>query len=394
MRTLQDLPASPQRVLMRVDLNLPFVDGKISDETRVHAILPTLASLSTFPLVLISHLGRPPMGNGVESRQPYSLEPIAQHLRQEFGLPLSFCATCVGEEALKASHSLRPGNILLLENLRFHSEEEANDLAFAKALAAHGDCFINEAFSVSHRAHASVVGIPQFLPSYGGLHFSQEIQALESIVRSPQRPVMALVGGAKISTKLKLLENLLGKVDCLAIVGAMAHPFLEAQGFSIGNSFTEKELVPYAARFLEKSREYTCPVILPVDGVCEGTPPFVVPLHGIDPSHRLMDIGPQTLALLKTYLQSMSTVLWNGPAGLFEVPPYDHGTKELARLIADATQNATLISIAGGGDTAAALGSTGGQFTYVSTAGGAFLEWLEGNILPGIRALEESAHLC
>ena len=390
MLTLEDLPDNapdrPQRILVRVDFNVPQNLGQISDDTRLKVILPTLTTLRRrhASIILLSHLGRPQK----EANNPgFSLKPVADYLKEAFGLPISFYPACVGEEVVTATLKVPKGEILLLENLRFHAEEEENDLAFAQSLSENGDIYVNDAFSVSHRAHASIVGIPKFLPSYAGAHFAQEIKALESICLSPKKPVLAIVGGAKISTKLPLLESLLEKVDSLAIVGAMAHTFLAALGRPIGSSLVEKSLIPQALAFLERSKKLSCHVLLPVDGIIERG--NAVSIEKIQPDQRILDAGPQTLALLKTALSSAKTLLWNGPLGLFEVPPFDEATHALARLVAGATAENNLISIAGGGDTAAALHQVGcfDQLTYVSTAGGAFLEWLEGKSLPGIEAL-------
>ncbi|MBX9805765.1 MAG: phosphoglycerate kinase [Alphaproteobacteria bacterium] len=391
--TLDDVDVSNKTVLVRADLNLPMQDGKVTDATRVTRLLPTIKELvkDGAKIILMSHFGRP-KGTSVEE---YSLKHLLPTLSNVFGQPVLFANDCVGPEATRMAKDLQPGQILLLENLRFHGEEEKNDPAFAKALASLADIYVNDAFSCSHRAHSSVVAITQFLPSFVGRGMQAEMEALSRILDHPKRPLMAIVAGSKISTKLDLLKSLVQKVDKLAIGGGMANTFLSASDCPIGQSINEPEMLDTARAIVTDSYEYECDLILPEDvavtsDIKADTPRRVVQVMDVQGSDKIVDIGQNTIAEIRSQLATSGTVVWNGPVGIFEIPPFDVGTVEIAKCIAEFTKNGTLISVAGGGDTLAALAHAGcsDAFTYTSTAGGAFLEWLEGKTLPGVEALE------
>ncbi len=385
-----------RRVLLRADLNLPMRDGIISDTTRIDALVPTLQELRQrgAQVAILSHCGRP-QGKVC---QYYSLAPVVDPLSAAIdGAPIAFAADCIGPPAAACMAGLADGGVALFENLRFHPGEEANDADFAAALAAQGDCYVNDAFSCAHRRHASVTTLAGLLPSVMGRAMAAELAALGSVLESPARPAAALVGGAKVSTKLDILSTIIKTVDLLVVGGAMANTFLLAQGVDVGRSLSEPDLVPVARDILDQAARLGCEILLPVDGVvaaslAPGVATRVVAASKVPVDSMILDIGPQGVAAIKTRLDSCRTVLWNGPLGAFETPPFDWATCEVARYVGRLTAQGTLTSVAGGGDTAAALAHAGvrDDFTYISGAGGAFLEWLEGKELPGIAALQHS----
>jgi phosphoglycerate kinase len=390
--TLDDVDIENKTVLVRADLNLPMQDGCVTDSTRAQRLLPTLKALKErqAKIILLSHFGRP-KGQRSEAE---SLKHLLPALTKSFGQPVLFANDCIGVAAESAVRTLHPGEILLLENLRFHADEEKNDAVFAKALASLGDLYVNDAFSCSHRTHASVVAITQFLPAVAGRSMQAELEALASILNNPKRPLMAIVAGSKVSTKLTLLRNLVQKVDHLVVGGGMANTFLSALGFPIGHSLCEPEMMDTARLILKEASASGCEVILPQDvavtlDLKAKTPRRVLPVSDVQAYDKIVDIGEETVADINAKLSGCATVVWNGPVGVFEVPPFDVGSVALAKCIADQTSKGNLISVAGGGDTLAALGHAGcvDRFTYTSTAGGAFLEWLEGKELPGVKAL-------
>lgn len=373
--TLDQVNVTNQNVLIRLDLNIPMEDQKVSDDTRITRILPTLNELINkhAKVIILSHFGRP---NG-QPNPRLSLAPIAKILESYLNCPVSFAPDCIGDIAKQAIKKTPFGGVVMLENLRFHPEEELNDPIFSKELAKLGDLYINDAFSCSHRAHASVVGIGDYLPIIAGRAMEAELDALQQILTTPARPIMAIVGGSKVSTKLDLLMNLVSKMDYLVLGGGMANTFLLAQGIDIGESLAEPALISQALLILETAKQHNCRVILPQD------------YRSPDDSFKIMDIGGQTVRMITDHINTCHTVVWNGPVGVFEIPPYDTGSVQIARHIAHRTQTGNLISVAGGGDTLACLNkaNVGSQLTYTSTAGGAFLEWLEGKNLAGISAL-------
>ncbi|MCI3130822.1 phosphoglycerate kinase [Phenylobacterium aquaticum] len=392
-RTLGDADVASKRILVRVDFNVPVEAGRIVDDARVKAALPTIADLRKRRgrVILISHFDRPE-GQRVPSM---SLRPLAPILSQLIGAPVAFAEDCIGPIALGAVDKLRDGDVLLLENLRFHPGEEANDPAFARALAALADLYVNDAFSAAHRAHASTEGVAHLLPAYPGRSMQTELEHLERALGSPKRPVIALVGGAKVSTKIDLLNNLVGKLDYLAIGGGMANTFRFAQGHDVGASLAEKELAEIALKILDRAQALGCRVLLPTDVVVAetldpGAPSRVIELDQIRPQERILDLGPVSLRQILAAINESATLIWNGPLGVFEVPPFDAGTLQVARHAAALAKSGKLIAVAGGGDTAAALGAAGlaDDFSFVSTAGGAFLEWMAGKTLPGVAALD------
>lgn len=395
-RTLDDLsPAGRslegKTVLLRADLNVPMQDGKISDLTRMTRLAPTILELvdKGARVVLLSHFGRP---KGVDAA--LSLQPAGVALAEVLKRPVHFVPACIGEAAQKAVAALKNGDVLLLENVRFHPEEEADDPAFAQEIAALGDVYVNDAFSAAHRAHATTHGIAKFLPAYAGRLMEAELDALGRALEKPERPVVALVGGSKISTKLDLLNNLVTRIDTLVLGGGMANTFLYAAGLNVGKSLCEKELADTARKIMETAQKNNCRIVLPVDGVTakefKANPP--VETKGVDniaADDLILDVGRNTVAVVTDILRQSKTLLWNGPMGAFETVPFDQGTTALAKIAAEFTQAGVLVSVAGGGDTVSALAHAGVEekLTYVSTAGGAFLEWLEGKELPGVRAL-------
>src|SRR3954454_7888276 len=392
-RTLDDVDVRSKRVLVRVDLNLPTENGRVTDATRLDRILPTIREIADKggKVILLAHFGRPKVG----PNEANSLKPIALVVTQHLGKPVAFASDCIGEIAKAAIAKMRDGDILLLENTRFHKGEEKNDAAFIAAFAALGDIYVNDAFSAAHRAHASTEGLAHKLPAYAGRTMQAELEALGKALDRPQRPVIAIVGGAKVSTKLELLENLISKVQALVIGGAMANTFLHAQGVKIGKSLAEKNMAETARRILAKAGDANCAIILPVDAIVAfhfeaNAPSHAYGLDAIPADGMILDVGPQSIERIKAAVGDAATLVWNGPLGAFEMPPFDRGTVTVARHAAERTQAGKLVSVAGGGDTVAALNAAGvaEKFTYVSTAGGAFLEWMGGKALPGIEILK------
>jgi phosphoglycerate kinase len=394
IRTIDDLDLAGRRAIVRLDLNVPVENGQVRDMTRIERVLPTLRELldKGASLVLLSHFERP-KGRVVPEM---SLRPVSSALARALGRPVIFVETDWRDDAAaRAAAPLKPGEILLLENTRFHPGEEDNDRAFARVLAALGDVFINDAFSAAHRAHASTEAIAHERPSAAGRAMEAELKALARALESPERPLAAIIGGAKISTKLDLLSNLLPRVDSLIIGGAMANTFLAAQGKEIGKSLCERDLFDTAREIMTQADAQGRDVLLPLDAMVakelkKGSRARMASLGDIGADEMILDIGPETIAAVSAALDRTRTLVWNGPFGAFEVEPFDRGTVAIARHAAERTRQGNLVSIAGGGDTVAALNLAGvaHAFTYVSTAGGAFLEWLEGKTLPGVRALE------
>ena len=394
-RTLDDLDVAGQRVLVRLDLNVPMADGRVTDATRIERAVPTIRNLADrgARVVLLSHFGRP-KGKVVADM---SLGPLTEPLGDALGKPVGFANDCIGDKAGTAVAGLEDGDVLLLENLRFHGGEEANDPAFADALAALGDLYVNDAFSAAHRAHASVVGLAERLPAAAGRLMQEELEALGKALGKPEHPVAAVVGGAKVSTKLDLLANLVGRVDLLAIGGGMANTFLYAQGVEVGASLCEHDMADTARDVLARAKNTGCEIVLPNDAVTAtefktGAPSTVVDVADVPADAMILDIGPKSAEVLACRLANCRTLVWNGPMGAFELEGFDHGTNRVAQAAAELTRAGTLLSVAGGGDTVAALAHAGvlKDFSYVSTAGGAFLEWLEGKELPGVAALARS----
>ena len=391
-RTLDQADVKGKRVLVRLDLNVPMDGGKVSDATRIERAAPTITELAGkgAKVILLSHFGRP------KGRDPKeSLKPVAEEVARVIGKPVAFADDCIGEAAEKAVAAMKDGDILCLENTRFHKEEEKNDPAFVAALAKLGDIWVADAFSAAHRAHASTEGLGHELPAYAGRSMQAELEALGKALEAPQRPVAAIVGGAKISTKLDLLSNLLDKVDVLIIGGAMANTFLAAQGKAIGKSLAENDLLPTARDILAKAKSMGKEIVLPVDVVVAekfeaNAPSKAVDVDHIGATEMALDIGPKSIANVKAVLNRVKTLVWNGPFGAFEMQPFDAGTVGVAKAAADLTQAGKLVSIAGGGDTVAAMNAAGvgDRLTYISTAGGAFLEWMEGKPLPGVEVLK------
>jgi phosphoglycerate kinase len=395
-QTLDDLPddLTGKAVLVRVDLNVPMQEGAVSDDTRLRAAVPTLAELSDRGAIvlLLSHFGRP---KG-QSRPDMSTAQLVMPLHRLTGRSVRFIEDCTGPEAVRAIATMLPGNIGILENTRFHLGEEKNDPELAKGMAALGDFYVNDAFSVSHRAHASTEGITHYLPSYAGRAMEAELLALERALGNPERPVAAVVGGAKVSTKLAVLGHLVDKVDHLIIGGGMANTFLAARDVSVGRSLCEHELTGEANGIFDAAEKAGCTIHLPYDVVVARelapNPPSIrtCNVHEVKSDEMILDIGPAAVEALGDALKTCRTLVWNGPLGAFEVPPFDAATVALARTAAALTKEGSLVSVAGGGDTVAALNHAGvaHDFTFVSTAGGAFLEWMEGRKLPGVAALE------
>jgi len=394
-RTLDDVDdVAGKRVLVRVDLNVPMQDGAVSDDTRLRATLPTVTELADRGAIvlLLAHFGRP---KG-ERRPDMSLALVTRPYSEVLGRPVQFINDCVGEDARQGIATLQPGDVAILENTRFHAGEEKNDPALAQAMAALGDLYVDDAFSAAHRAHASTEGLAHLLPAFAGRAMEAELKALEAALGSPERPVAAVVGGAKVSTKLDVLKNLVGKVDHLIIGGGMANTFLAARGVAIGKSLAEKDLAETAEEILDAADRAGCTVHLPYDVVVAKEfaphPPSLrtANVHEVGADEMILDIGPAAVEALADVLKTCRTLVWNGPLGAFETPPFDAATVALARTAAALTQEGSLVSVAGGGDTVAALNQAGvaDDFTFVSTAGGAFLEWMEGKELPGVAALQ------
>jgi phosphoglycerate kinase len=391
-KTIDDIEVTDKRVLLRADLNVPIHAGRISDFTRLARASQTVIELLNrgAKVIVMSHFGRP---EG-KFNPTMSLAPIADGLSITTGRDVKFAVDCVGVEAEAAVARLQEGELLLLENLRFHAGETANDPEFAKSLAKLGDVFVNDAFSCSHRAHASIVGVAEHLPLAAGRLMQEELENLSNILDNPEKPLAAIIGGSKISSKLTLLEALLEKVDLMIIGGGMANTFLKAQGVEIGRSICEDDLLDKAREIMAKAASKNCEILLPIDGVItrefkEMAESRIVDIANIGDA-MMLDVGPKTVNLAMQKLQNMKTVVWNGPLGAFEMTPFDCGTTSLARAVAAMTAQGKIKSITGGGDTVSALARAGvkDSFTYLSTAGGAFLEWLEGKELPGVSALK------
>ncbi len=396
-KTLDDLELSGKRVLLRADLNVPVEKGKVTDATRIERIVPTIREIIKVDgkAILISHFGRP---KGKVDKE-FSLEVVVPSVADLTGHKVGFIDTDWTDvkQAKKAIDSAPAGSILVLENTRFHKGEEENDPALAKRMASLGDIYVNDAFSAAHRAHASTEALAHLLPAAAGRAMEAELLALEKGLGNPQRPVIAIVGGAKVSTKIELLKNLVGKVEALVIGGAMANTFLHAGGLGVGKSLVEKDLAETANTIRDRAEEAHCAVILPIDATVAwkfeaNAPHRTYGLDAVDPEGMILDIGPTSIERIKGVVDEAATVVWNGPLGAFETPPFDAGTAEIAHYVAARTKAGKLVSVAGGGDTVAALAKAGvkDEFTYVSTAGGAFLEWLEGKPLPGVEALKQT----
>jgi phosphoglycerate kinase len=395
LRTLDDLEVTGRTVLVRLDLNVPMHDGEVADATRIDRSVPTVKELSDkgAKVVVLSHFGRPK-----GKREPsMSLKPLCAPLGAALGgREVAFAEDCIGDVARRAVDALRPGDVLLLENLRFHPGEEKNDPAFAGQLAALGEAYVDDAFAAAHRAHASITGIAERLPAAAGRLMQAEVEALSRALDAPDRPLAALVGGAKVSTKLELLGNLIERVDLLVLGGGMANTFLFARGTPVGRSLCEQDMAEMARAIMAKAEGRGRELLLPTDGRVArrfeaGAPSEVVPIERVPDDAMILDIGPASAQLIQERLADCRTVVWNGPLGAFEIPPFDASTTEVARRVAELTRAGRLMSVAGGGDTLSALAHAGvlDQLSYVSTAGGAFLEWLEGKELPGVAVLRK-----
>lgn len=391
-RTLDQVDVKNKRVLVRVDLNVPMENGRISDPTRIERIAPTIIEIADKggKVVLLSHFGRP---KGPDPK--HSLRAVAAGAAEVIKRPIAFADDCIGEKAEAAVNGMKSGDILCLENTRFHSGEEKNDPSFVCALAKLGDLWVNDAFSAAHRAHASTEGLGHKLPAFAGRAMQAELEALEKALESPKRPLAAIVGGAKVSTKLELLGNLLDKVNALIIGGGMANTFLAASGRPVGKSLAEHDLAATARDILSKAEAKRCEIVLPVDAVVAlafeaNAPSRVVSVDDVGAEDRILDIGPKSIEHVVSVIARVKTLVWNGPFGAFELEPFDTGTVEVAEAAAELTEAGDLVTVAGGGDTVAALNAAGvaERLTYVSTAGGAFLEWMEGKPLPGVEVLK------
>jgi phosphoglycerate kinase len=393
-KTLDDMgTVAGKRVLVRVDLNVPMADGRVTDATRIERIAPTIDELSKkgAKVILLAHFGRPKDGPSPD----LSLEPIAKATAKVLGRPVGFAADCIGEKAAAAVGAMKDGDVLLLENTRFYKAEEKNDPDFTKKLAANGDLYVNDAFSAAHRAHCSTEGLARLLPAYAGRTMEAELGALEKGLGNPVKPVIAIVGGAKVSTKIDLLMNLVRKVDALVIGGGMANTFLAARGTNVGKSLAEHDLAATAKQIMIEAAEAGCALILPADGVVArefkaGAANETVPVSTVPADAMILDVGPKTVEAINQWIDRAATLVWNGPLGAFEIEPFDRATVAAARHAAKRTKEGKLVSVAGGGDTVAALNHAGvaDDFTYISTAGGAFLEWMEGKPLPGVDVLK------
>lgn len=395
LKTINDIEnIKGKKVVVRADLNVPTEDGKITDNSRIERFAPTAKLLSDkgAKVIIITHFGRP---KGKKLPE-FSVAFMKDSLSKAIGKPVEFVDDTIGEKVENTISKMNDGDIILLENVRFYAEEEANDAEFSKKLASLGEIFVNDAFSTSHRAHASTEGITKYLPSYAGLLMEEEINALTKALENPAHPAIAIVGGSKVSTKLAVLENITKKVDALVIGGAMANTFLLAQGYNIGASMAEPEMTDTALKIIDEAKKNGCEIILPVD-VCiakefkANAENKFVGINDVDGDWKIFDVGPETSKMLDKKFEEAKTVLWNGPLGVFELTPFDRGTNELAHTVAKLTREGKLTSVAGGGDTVSALNNAGVEddFSYISTAGGAFLEWLEGKILPAIPPLQK-----
>ncbi|MBB3611186.1 phosphoglycerate kinase [Rhizobium sp. BK602] len=392
-KTLDDLTdITGKRVLVRVDLNVPVKDGKVTDATRIERVAPTILELSGkgAKVILLAHFGRPKDGPSPD----LSLSLIVPAVEEVLDHAVLFASDCIGQPAAEAVAKMNNGDILLLENTRFHKEEEKNDAAFTKALAANGDLYVNDAFSAAHRAHASTEGLAHHLPAYAGRTMQAELEALEKGLGNPVRPVVAIVGGAKVSTKIDLLQNLVKKVDALVIGGGMANTFLAARGTNVGKSLCEHDLAETAKQIMIEAAAAGCAIVLPEDGVVArefkaGADNEIVPIEAIPADAMVLDVGPKSVEAVKAWIERATTLVWNGPLGAFEIAPFDAATVAAAKYAAERTKAGKLTSVAGGGDTVSALNHAGvaDDFSYVSTAGGAFLEWMEGKVLPGVAVL-------
>lgn len=392
-KTLDDIDVSGKRVLVRVDFNVPVRDGGVTDATRLARAIPTVKELSDHgaKVILLSHFGRP-KGQVVPEM---SLRPVADAFAKELGKPVAFASDSIGAPAHDAVAAMKDGDVLLLENTRFHPGEEKNDPEYARALAQNGDIYVNDAFSAAHRAHASTEGVARLLPAFAGRAMQRELDYLAQALGAPKRPVMAVVGGAKVSTKLDVLTNLVGRVDKLVVGGGMANTFLVALGQDVGKSLAEPDLAPTVKEIIEKAANANCEILLPTDVVCakEFAPNPETRVCLADDVHAdemILDVGPESVNHYAEQLAQCATLIWNGPLGAFETPPFDTATMEFARYAARLTKEGKLVSVAGGGDTVAALNMAGvaDEMTYISTAGGAFLEWMEGKKLPGVEVLK------
>jgi phosphoglycerate kinase len=393
--TVRDFDPQGKRVLVRVDFNVPIEDGRVKDDSRIRAALPTIHYLLEHgaAVILMSHLGRP-NGKVIESAR---LRPVAQRLSALLRQPVPITGDALGVGTRDAVARLKPGQVLMLENLRFHAQEEANDEEYAKTLASYGDVYVNDAFGTAHRAHASTVGVTRYLPAYAGLLMEAEINALSRLLESVEHPFVAVIGGAKVSGKLGVLDNLMGKVDCFLIGGGMANTFLVAMGHTVGKSLLERDLVDDARRILDNAHKRGVEILLPTDvvvakEVTRGAEHKIVPVHKIPNSWSVVDIGPDTIAAFGAALEPARTVFWNGPLGVFEVPTFGDGTRAMARELA-ALADKDVTVVIGGGDSVAAIGELdlSAKMTHVSTGGGASLEFLEGRELPGIAVLKDKA---
>ncbi len=392
--TLDDFSFEGKTVLLRADLNVPMKDGKVSDDTRLVRLRPTLEALSSCgaKIVILSHFGRPKGGRD----EKYSLRPVAAALAEVCGRSVSFAEDCIGPAAAQAIEALRPGEALVLENTRFHEGEEAGDPVFARELAKLGDVFVNDAFSAAHRAHASTTLLADLMPACAGRLMEEELTALERALEHPLKPVAAVVGGAKISTKLDLLHNLVAKVDLLILGGGMANTFLAAKGCGIGKSLHEPDMLETSRAIMAEAQTKGCEILLPQDVVVApelkaDAPIGIVSANETPSDQMIFDIGPFSIETVRSKLRTCRTIIWNGPFGVFEVPPFDKATNEIAQMVVGLTKSGAILSVAGGGDTVAALANAKALegFSYVSTAGGAFLEWMEGKTLPGVEALRK-----
>ena len=391
-RTLDSADVKGKRVLCRVDLNLPMADGKVADDTRVRAVAPTIREIADKggKVILLAHFGRPKGG----PEEKYSLRQIVPTVSAVVGRAVAFAEDCIGPKAEAAVAAMKDGDILVLENTRFHKGEEKNDPEFTAALARLGDVYVNDAFSAAHRAHASTEGLAHRLPAYAGRSMQAEIEALEGALGSPKRPLVAVIGGAKVSSKIDILENLTAKVDALVIGGGMANTFLVAKGTAVGRSLAEPDRADTVRRIVAAADKAGCTIVLPHDVVVApefkaGASATTVPVDAVPADQMILDVGPRSVAAVDQWIDKAATLVWNGPLGAFEVPPFDKATVEAARHAAERTKKGGLLSVAGGGETVAALKHAGAAdgFSFVSTAGGAFLEWLEGKALPGVEVL-------
>jgi len=393
-KTLDDMDLNGKRVLVRVDINVPVVDGVVTDATRIQRIVPTVRDILAAggKPILLAHFGRP----GGERRESLSLKQLLPTLQAAFGTEVLFAADCVGTEAELAAEALQPGQVLLLENTRFHAAETKNDADLAAGMAKLGDVYCNDAFSAAHRAHSSTEAIARLLPACAGRLMQAELEALEGALSAPKRPVTAVVGGAKVSTKLELLGNLIDKVDYLVIGGGMANTFLVAKGLNVGKSLAETAMKDTAADILAKAETSGCKIVLPIDVVAAekfeaNAAHQVLPSDQCPEDRMILDAGPESVSAITDVFAQSRTLIWNGPLGAFEIEPFDAATNAAAMKAAALTRSGQLVSVAGGGDTVAALNASGAarDFSYISTAGGAFLEWMEGKTLPGVAALDQ-----